>query len=129
MLTIRDEQTLAHALSSEQLDSKVRDLLRMRWTQITKDLSREDIADVVHFVIVEPRETAADLERAIGFPVFSQDDSGFSPEWAECHEGVAAELCWVWSDDGAGAIAIVPCGDGMDADLLNRCRALTHAHA
>jgi hypothetical protein len=123
MLEIRDEQELARVLRSE-LNPDAKQLLQKRWSQVTKDLSPTEIADVVKFVIVEPGETATDLEQAIGFSVFAGGDDGFSPEWAECHEGVAVELCWVWSDDGGGAIAIVPFAKGMDADLLNACRAL-----
>lgn len=96
MLTIRDEQTLARALSSK-LNPDVKELLKRRWDQVTENLSEHDIADVVLILVVEPGETAADLERAIGFLVFAGgSESGFSPEWAEYHEGIAVELCWVW---------------------------------
>jgi hypothetical protein len=129
MLSIRDGEELARALASP-IKPEIKDLLRTRWNQVAEDLSDEDIADLVQFVIVEPGDTVADLERAIGFRVCaSEGELGFSPEWAEYHEGFAHEFCWVFSDDGAGAIAIIPCQDEIDADLRDFCAACASSHA
>jgi hypothetical protein len=126
MLSIKDGEALSRALRSD-IDRRIKRLLRLRWAQVTRDLSDENIADLVQFIIVEPGETAADLERAVGFSLFGGGDAP-GCEWAEWHEGVA-EFCWVFSDDGAGVIAFISCQEDTNAELLNLCRSNVAAHS
>lgn len=136
MLSIRDGEALSRALRSD-LDHKTKALLRLRATQLQKDAPEEDIGDLVQFAIVQPGDTAADLERAIGFSVFVSagdglrlGEPGFSPgwEWADHHNGLY-ELCYVFSQDGAGVIIIIPIEPEIDPSLLNLCATYAPAHA
>ena len=69
MLLIQSEEALSRALRSD-LDHRTKALLRLRARQLTKDAPDEDLADLAHFAVVQPGDTPADLERAIGFYVF-----------------------------------------------------------
>ena len=80
MLSILDGETLARALNSP-IGNRLRHLLRLR-----RDQLGGDITDQAHFVVVQPTDTPADLERTIGFSVFQNPadgsrlgDPGFTP--------------------------------------------------
>ena len=130
MLSIDSQEALSSALRSD-IDHRIKRLLRLRWRQLGGD------TDLVQFAIVQPGDTPADLERAIGFSVFVSagdglrlGDPGFSPgwEWAEHHDGLY-ELCYVFCDDGAGVIILIPTESGVDRNLLSLCETYAPQHA
>ena len=50
------------------------------------------------------------------------------PDYAPCHEFLEEhpfcfEACWIMNDGGYGLLLFVPKVEGMDADLLDYCRA------
>ena len=107
-------------------------LLRLR-----RDQLGGDITDQAHFVVVQPTDTPADLERTIGFSVFQNPADGsrageldFSPgwEWIEDH-GYAYELCFIMDDSGFGHVVIISKEQGIDPELLNFCLPYTSEHA
>ena len=125
MLTVRTDAQLARALSSP-LDPRLKRLLADRRDQLGHDHPLEELAA---FAVVEPGNTAADLEAATGLDVFRNAAGGgrwgepdFSPgwEWIQDH-GWAHELCFVTSDSGYGYIVIVIREEGVDAELLKLC--------
>ena len=136
MLLIQSEEALTRALRSD-LDHRTKALLRLRARQLTRDAPDEDIADLAHFAVVQPGDTPADLERAIGFDVFvnaadgsRMGDPDWQPgwEWIEDH-GFAWELCFIMDDSGFGHVVVIPKEQGVDPSLLNLCRAHAPAHA
>src|SRR3954462_11708655 len=136
MLSIANGNELTRALRSG-LSRRLKELLRLRARQLTKDAPNEDLADLAHFAVVQPGDTPADLERAIGFSVFMNPADGsrlgdpdWCPgwEWIEAH-GFAFELCFIMDDSGFGHVVIIPKADGIDAGLLNLCRTRAPAHA
>ena len=133
MLTITDGGSLLRALSTP-IEERLRKLLTTRREQLGDEYPLNDLAK---FVIMEPNDTAADVEQAIGFSVFQNPADGsrwgqpdFTPgwEWLEDH-GFAYELCFVMEDSGFGHIVIVPKSEGVDATLLEFCAAYAAEHA
>lgn len=129
MLSISDGEALERALNS-RIDDQTKQLLSLR-----RDQLGGDITDQAHFAIVQPADTAADLQRAIGFSVFENPvdgshfrDPDWSPgwEWIEDH-GFAYELCFIMDDSGFGHVVIVPKQQGVDSELLNLCQQYVSA--
>jgi hypothetical protein len=137
MLSITDGEALTRALRSD-IDHRIKELLRLRARQLARDAPDEDLADLAHFAVVQPGDTPADLERAIGFDVFVNPGDGSRPgdpswtgpgwEWIEDH-GWGFEAAWILDDSGFGHVVIVPKADGIDASLLNLCATYAPAHA
>jgi hypothetical protein len=136
-LSIEGSDDLARALRSD-IDHRIKELLRLRARQLAKDAPDEDLADLAHFAVVQPGDTPADLEEAIGFSVFVNQADGSRPgdpnwtgpgcEWIEDH-GWGVEAVWILDDSGFGHVVIIPKAEGVDPELLNLCRAYAHAHA
>ena len=119
MLSIRDGEALAHALRSD-INFHTKRLLRKRCQQLG------DIANQVHIAIVQPGDTAVDLERALGFSVFRNPADGswfgepdWSPgwEWVEDH-GSCFEAVFIMDDGGFGHVVIFEKAEGADTDLM-----------
>ena len=134
MLLIQSEESLNRALRSD-IDHHIKSLLRLRAKQPARDAPDADLADLARFAVVQPGDTPANLENAIGFSVFVNpaDDSrevepGWQPgwEWIE-DQGFAWELCFIMDDSGFGHVVIIPKADGVDATLLNLCATYAHA--
>lgn len=131
MLTITDGDSLARALSST-IDDSLKWLLRLR-----RDQLGGDITDQANFAIVGPHDTAAELEKAIGFSIFQNPvdgsrygDPGWAPgwEWIEDH-GFAYELCFIMDDSGFGHVVIIPNEQGVSPELLNFCHSYASEQA
>jgi hypothetical protein len=129
MLFITDGKAFEVALCSK-LNDEIKDLLRVRRTQLEEDQPNEDIAELAHFAIVQPADTATDLEQAISFSIFQNPADGrrlgeadFAPgwEWIQDH-GFAYELCFIMDDSGFGHVVIIPKEQGISPELLNFCR-------
>jgi hypothetical protein len=137
MLSITDGEALTRALRSD-IDHRIKELVRLRARQLTKDAPDEDLADLVRFALVQPGDTPADLEKAIGFDVFRNPADGSRPgdpnwtgpgwEWCRDH-GWGFEAAWIFDDSGLGCVVIVPKEQGVDPSLLNLCATPAPAHA
>ena len=134
MLSITDGEALARALNSS-IDNRLKQLLRLRCTQLRDDQPDEDIADMAHFAIVQVGDTPADLRQAIGFSILESlhdngrfGDPGWSPdwEWIEDH-GFAWELCYIMDDSGFGHVIILPNQQGIAPELVRLCRTFSPA--
>lgn len=130
MLSITDGEALRRALRSS-IEDRLKQLLRLRRDQLGEDI------DLAHFAIVQPGDTAADLEKAVGFSIFVNPADGshrgelsFSPgfEWLEDH-GWCWEQCHIFDDSGAGVLIIIPKQDGIDPELLSFCQEYASEHA
>lgn len=131
MLSIKDGEALSRALSSP-IDRRIKRLLALRRDQLS-----DDITDQVHFAIVQSADTAADVERTIGFSIFQNPADGsrfgepdWTPgwEWIENH-GFAYELCFIMDDSGFGHVVIIPKELGIATELLSFCQEYASEHA
>jgi hypothetical protein len=136
MLSIRDGEAIERALRSN-IDHRTKALLRLRRMQLAKDQPEEDIAELAHFAIVQPGDTPAHLENAIGFSIFQNPADGsrlgdpdFTPgwEWMQDH-GFAYELCFIMDDSGFGHVVIIPKMKRIAGDFLDFCRQHASEHA
>ena len=123
MLTITDGGSLSRALRTP-IDPRLKRLLTDRIQQ----LDVEDLSTAARFVIVQPGDTIADADRALGFCILQNladgtrfGDPDFSPgfEWIEDH-GFAFELTFEATTDFTVAV-LVERGRGIDPNLLNFC--------
>jgi hypothetical protein len=131
MLIVTNEHSLSRALSSS-IDPRLKQLL----TDRVRQLDVEDLFTAARFVIVQPGETIADLDQALGFSSLQNLGDGtrycdpdFSPgwEWIEDH-GFAFELVFIFTDDGFAHVVLVPNAPGISTDLLNLCRTYAADH-
>ena len=124
MLSIRSSADMARALRSA-LDADLRSLLRLRM-----HTSPQNRAFEAHFVIVEPRDSAAAITEALGFDPAASfvekarlGDPDFMPgwEWLERHPGWI-EIVFILTDDGFAHVLLLPDRDDIDATLLRLVR-------
>lgn len=127
MLTITDGGSLSRALSLP-IDQQLKQLLIERRDQLAEF---EDLSEIARFIIVQPGDSMAALEKELGFSVFRNPVDGqlfgdpeFSPgwEWIADH-GHCFEMVFVYTDDGYGHVVIAPKGPGIDPKLLRLCQA------
>lgn len=125
MLIINSRAAMTCVLN-EPIDATLRMLLALRRDQLA-----EYDDDLINFVIVQPGDTLAAIEGALGFSPLRDvldntpfGEPGFSPpfEWAADHRGWL-EAPIIFDDSGAGVVLIVQDHDGVDADLLALLRA------
>lgn len=115
MLNIMNSAALARALDSP-LDNVIKHLLITRRDQLAEHIEC-DIGELAQWIVIEPGDSVADLEKAAGFPIIT--DPAF--EWVLDHGGLF-EVPTILSDDGFGVVLIVPDVDGIDPVLLTLCR-------
>ena len=97
---------LADALA-RPLDSALRQLLLLR-----RDQLGGDIEDVARFIIIEPPDSAAEVEAAIGFPMLLDDMPAW--EWSERHDDWT-EVVFVFGE--AADVLLIPDRDDLDPAL------------
>ncbi|SFR84756.1 hypothetical protein [Sphingomonas jatrophae] len=112
MQLIDTTAALARALVSP-LAPNIKRLLTLRRTQLGT------IEGAARFIVVEPGDTVADVERALAFPLADEGEPCF--DWAADHDGLF-EAAFNLSDDSAADVMLVPDTDGIDSDLLALCR-------
>jgi hypothetical protein len=130
MLSIADGEALSRALNSP-VDDRIKSLLLERQDQLG-----HTIWDTAGFVIVQPSDSLADLEKCIGFSVFQNPVDGsrfgepdYTPawEWIEDH-GFAFEAAFILTDDFAHVL-VVQKQEGVPAELLDLCTTYASEHA
>ncbi|KQM13897.1 hypothetical protein ASE49_12755 [Novosphingobium sp. Leaf2] len=79
-----------------------------------------DVGELGPVIIVDPGDTLQDIEKAAGIAI------GGDPDMEVCVlDNGWAELVFVTSDDGSGAVILIPDREGIDPDLL----AIVRTHA
>ncbi|MFT3962231.1 hypothetical protein [Propionivibrio sp.] len=125
MLILNDPETVARLTNAQ-----VRQLIEQRIEEISASCPW-DADELGPFVVVEPGDTAADLETVMGFSILRglYDDSrfgdaAFAPafEFAESHDDQLFELVYIVGDGGYGYNLIVINAPGIDPTLLAFCR-------
>ena len=98
-------------------DPDLRELLELR---------RQQLGSLEGLILVDPGDSMADLEEAMGFTFLFWDDDPDSVafEFIEDH-GFCYEMVFIFSDGGGETVLFIPKQEGIDADLLSLCE--THA--
>lgn len=112
MLIIDSAQALAAALP-RPLDPHLARLLALR-----RDQLGGDIEDAARFIVVEPPDTVAAVEEAIGFPLLL--DGAPAWEWSERHDGGWSEVVFTFGD--TADVLLVPDLDDLDPALTTVLR-------
>ena len=119
---------VTEAVADTSLDPDLRRLLAVRARQLEDGI---DLGDIAHFHVVEPGDSPADVEAALGFPAdvnlvdgvrFGEPDFTPSWEWVQRHDGGWFEAPFVMSDDGFGHVLLIPDQHDTDPRLLALCR-------
>jgi cell division ATPase FtsA len=76
-----------------------------------------DLAELVHIIVVEPGDSLAELDEALGFAIEDR-----AVDAIDVHRG-CWELVYVQADDGFGVVVYVPKGADIDPRLLDLCAA------
>lgn len=112
-------------------DPALRSLIAQRFRELAEDEPYDP--DVYgYFVVAEPGDSAATLEKETGCPILGSlftearfGDPEFSPcfEFLEEHERPACyEMVFILSDSGFGIDLFIPKQPGIDAQLLAMCK-------
>lgn len=115
MLIIRNWEELADWLA-RPIHPDIASLLQIRRDQLKE---YDELMDIGTFAIVEPGDTLANIELALGFSITV--DGSPTWEWVLRH-GAIFEAPLILSDDGFGHVLIVPDTEGIDPVLLALCR-------
>jgi hypothetical protein len=74
-----------------------------------------DLAELVHIFVVQPGDTLADLDAALGLAVEDR-----AVDAIDSHSG-CYELTYVLADDGFGVVVYVPKSPDIDPRVLDVC--------
>ena len=129
MQTVYDTSDLERILS-DPIDPDLKAILLDR-LELLADFSEWDLADLAHFIIVEPGDSIKEIERELGINPLANivDDAcfpnpAFEPSFEFCIERKGYfDLTFALSDSGLGLVLLVPNQDGIEPTLLELCRA------
>ena len=133
MITIYDSDDMARVLSGS-IDPDLKTILLDR-LELLAEFSEWDLADLAHFIIVEPGDCIDAIEKELGISPFVNlvdearyPDPRFTPNWETCiYRHGHYSLTFALSDSGLGLCLIVPDRDDIAPQLLELCRAFgTH---
>ena len=130
MLSIKDSTAMQRALSGP-IDPALKIILLDRLELLAEFLGDWDLADLAHFHIVESGDSLDVIEKTLGFsPMVNFVDGAcypdhiFEPSWEHLVvRGTWYDFVFALSDSGFGINLLVPDRDGIDATLLELCRA------
>jgi hypothetical protein len=112
MLIINDQTSLERALSLP-IEPRLKGLITERVRQLTAD--GFDFAEIAKFIIAQPGDSLAAVEKALGFSPFQNPVDGcvwpdpeFTPgwEWIADH-GYAYEAVFILDDSGFGHVLLI----------------------
>ena len=129
MITIYDSAAMAHILSAP-LDPDLRAILDGRLALLYPEFSDWDLADLAHFIIVEPGDSIDAIERELAInPLVNivdnvrYPDPAFEPSFEFCIARIGYfDLTFALCDSGLGLVLLVPDQDGIEPALLELCR-------
>ncbi len=130
MLTIYDSADMARVLSGP-IDPDLKAILLGRLELLYPEFADWDLADLAHFIIVEPDDSIEAIESELGISPFVNlvddarfPDPGFEPSWEFCiaRDGWF-DLTFALCDSGLGLCLLVQDFPGVDPTLLELCRA------
>ena len=127
MIIVTDESDLPRITNPA-----IRELVALRLQQLAPSATP---ATPCEFIVVEPRDAVSVIEHAVGFPILTGlfDDLPYTdPDFQPCSEILEEhnyeqhriyEMVFIGSDDGTFTCLVIPCEEGVDADLLALCHA------
>ena len=128
MITIYDSVDMARVLSGP-IDPDLKAILLDR-LDLLAEFSQWDLADLAHFIIVEPSDNIQAVESELGInPLVNivddarYPDPAFEPSFEFCiaRKGYF-DLTFALSDSGQGLVLLVPNQDNIEPRLLELCR-------
>ena len=130
MLTIYDSAAMTRMLSGPT-DPDLKAILLGRLALLYPEFANWDLADLAHFIVVEPGDSIDAIESELGISPFVNlvddtrfPDPGFEPSWEYCiARNGWFDLTFALCDSGLGLVLLVPDSDLVDPDLLELCRA------
>ncbi len=125
MLKLTDRDAVTAALTDPTLDPDLRALIGLRAWQLDDDRSRP-LAEMVHFVVVQPGDTPEVINAAVGFPITWELADQPSFEWLEDH-GSWFELAYVLTDD-LGLLVFVADHPETNHTLRFNCHGCSDRH-
>ena len=133
MITIYDSDDMARVFS-KPIDQNIKAILLER-LELLAEFSDWDLADLAHFIIVEPGDCIEAIEKELGISPFVNlvDDvrypnPAFEPSWETCvYRHRHYSLTFALSDSGLGLCLLVPDRDDIEPQLMELCRVFgTH---
>ena len=129
MITIYDSADMQRVLSGP-IDHNLKAILLER-LELLAEFSEWDLADLAHFIIVEPGDCIEAIETELGISPFVNLvddvrylDPAFVPSWETClYRHGHYSLTFALSDSGLGLCLLVPDRDDIEPQLLELCRA------
>ena len=130
MLQIYNSAAMASVLSGP-IDPDLKTILLGRLALLYPEFSEWDLADLAHFIIVEPGDSIDAIETEVGISPFVNlvddtrfPDPAFEPAWEFCiaRKGYF-DLTFALCDSGLGLCLLVQDCEGVDPALLELCRA------
>ena len=128
MITIYDSADMSRILLGP-IDPDLKNILLER-LELLAEFSDWDLADLAHFIIVEPGDSIKAIERELGVNPLANivddacfPDPAFEPAFEFCiaRKGYF-DLTFALSDSGLGLVLLVPNQDGIEPALLELCR-------
>ena len=128
MITIYDSADMAQILSGP-IDPDLKAILLGR-LELLADFSEWDLADLAHFIIVEPGDSIDAIARELGVnPLVNIVDNAhypqpsFEPSFEFCIARIGYfDLTFALCDSGLGLCLLVPDRKGVVPQLLELCR-------
>ena len=129
MITIYDSADMAQILSGP-IDLDLKAILLERLALLA-EFSEWDLADLAHFIIVEPGDSIEAIESELGInPLVNivddarYPDPAFEPSFEFCIARIGYfDLTFALCDSGLAIVLLVPDQDGIEPVLLELCRA------
>ena len=128
MISIFDSADMAKLMSGP-IDPDLKAILLSRLALLV-EFSDWDLADLAHFIIVEPGDDIEAIERELGInPLVNIvddarfPDPAFEPSFEFCiSRNGYFDLTFALCDSGLGVVLLVPDQDGIEPILLELCR-------
>ena len=128
MITIYDSADMARVLSGP-IDPDLKTILLDR-LELLDEFSAWNLADLAHFVIVEPGDSIEAIESELGInPLVNivddarYPDPAFEPSFEFCIARIGYfDLTFALCDSGLGLCLLVPDREGVVPQLLEMCR-------
>ena len=128
MITIYDSADMARVMSGP-IDPDLKAILLGR-LELLADFSEWDLADLAHFIIVEPGDSIDAIAHELGInPLVNIVDNAhypqpsFEPSFEFCIVRIGYfDLTFALCDSGLGLCLLVPDREGVVPQLLELCR-------
>lgn len=112
MQVLRDYESIAAVRDLHLLA-----LLEKCAASLTADFDEYELSELVTFIVIEPGDSLADIDTALGFPILTHPFELIA-DHADWYE-----LVFVVSDDGYGIEVFISKDAGVDPRLLLMCSA------